>query len=98
LSTYEKESLAILLAVEQWKAYLLLAEFIILTDQRSLTHLQDQKLNTYWWQKAMTKLMGFQYIILYKKCSSNCAVDALSRKPSDTPVLSALSVALPTWL
>lgn len=41
LSTYEKESLAILLAVEQWKAYLLRAEFIINTDQRSLTHLTD---------------------------------------------------------
>lgn len=31
LSTYEKESLAILLAVEQWKSYLLPAEFIINT-------------------------------------------------------------------
>lgn len=41
LSTYEKESLAILLAVEQWKAYLLRAEFIVNTDQRSLTHLTD---------------------------------------------------------
>jgi hypothetical protein len=41
LSTYEKESLVILLAVEQWKAYLLPAEFIINTDQRSLTHLTD---------------------------------------------------------
>lgn len=29
LSTYEKESLAILLAVDQWKAYLQPAEFII---------------------------------------------------------------------
>lgn len=41
LSTYEKESLVILLAVEQWKAYLLPAEFIINTDQRSLTHLTN---------------------------------------------------------
>lgn len=48
LSTYKKESLAILLAIEQWKAYLLPAEFTILIDQRSLIHLQDQKLNTYW--------------------------------------------------
>jgi hypothetical protein len=41
LSTYEKESLAILLAVDQWKAYLLPVEFIINTDQRSLVHLTD---------------------------------------------------------
>lgn len=47
LSTYEKESLAILLAVEQWKAYLQPAEFIIHTDQRSLIHLADQQLHSY---------------------------------------------------
>lgn len=47
LSTYEKEKLVILLAIDQRKAYLLPAEFIILTDQRSLTHLTDQRLHTY---------------------------------------------------
>lgn len=98
LSTYEKESLAILLAVEKWKAYLLPTEFIIHIDQRSLVHLQDQKLNTYWQQKAMTKLMWFQYKILYKKGSTNCAVDALSRMDHTESTLAALSVALPTWL
>jgi hypothetical protein len=89
--------LAILLAVDQWKAYLLPAEFTILTDQRSLTHLQDQKLNSYWQQKAMTNLMGFQYKILYKKGTTNCAADALSRMTHSSGILSALSVALPTW-
>jgi hypothetical protein len=47
LSTYEKESLAILLAIDQWKAYLQPAEFIIHTDHKSLTHLSDQRLHTY---------------------------------------------------
>jgi hypothetical protein len=36
LSTYEKESLAILLTIDQWKSYLQPAEFVIQTDQRSL--------------------------------------------------------------
>lgn len=98
MSTYEKESLAILLAVDQWKAYLMPAEFTILTDQRSLIHLQDQKLNSYWQQKAMTKLMGFQYKILYKKGSTNCAADALLRMNHSIGILSALSFVLPTWL
>ena len=48
LSTYEKEYLAILLAVEQWRSYLQHAEFTIFTDQRSLVHLTDQRLNTPW--------------------------------------------------
>jgi hypothetical protein len=48
LSTYEKECLAILLAVEQWRSYLQFGEFIIRTDQRSLIHLDDQRLVTPW--------------------------------------------------
>jgi len=46
LSTYEK-SLANLLAIDQWKAYLQSAEFIIQIDHRSLTHLTDQRLHSY---------------------------------------------------
>jgi hypothetical protein len=58
LSTYEKESLAILMVVDHWRTYLQPAEFIIQTDQKSLIHLDDQRLNSYWQQKAMTKLLG----------------------------------------
>jgi len=48
LSTYEKESMAILLAVEYWRPYLLQSKFTIKTDQKSLIHLDDQKLHTPW--------------------------------------------------
>jgi hypothetical protein len=41
LSTYEKEYLAIILAVDQWRPYLQHDEFIIYTDQRSLSHLSE---------------------------------------------------------
>ena len=58
INIYEKEYLAILIAVEQWRSYLQLAEFIIYLDQRSLTHLNDQRLNTVWQQKVFTKLLG----------------------------------------
>lgn len=46
LSTYEKEYLAILTAVDQWRAYLQQAEFVIYTDQKSLVYLNEQRLNT----------------------------------------------------
>lgn len=60
LSTYEKEYLAIILAVEQWRPYLQHKEFTILTDQKSLIHLKVQRLSTPWQQKAFTKLLGLQ--------------------------------------
>jgi hypothetical protein len=47
LSTYEKEYLAILIAVDQWRPHLQLVEFTIFTDQKSLTHLTDQRLHTH---------------------------------------------------
>jgi hypothetical protein len=67
LSTYEKECLAILMAVEQWRPYLQHQEFVIRTDQKSLVHLEEQRLTTVWQQKAFTKLLGLQYKICYRK-------------------------------
>ena len=58
LSTYEKEYMAILLALEQWRSYLQHAEFQIITDHRSLVQLTDQRLHTPWQQKVFTKLIG----------------------------------------
>lgn len=98
LSVYEKEYLAILLAVQQWRPYLQLREFIIRTDHKSLTHLTDQRLHTDWQQKALTKLMGLQYTVQYKKGIHNGAADALSRKPVDASPLMAATVLKPVWL
>lgn len=44
LSTYKKECLAILMAVDHWRPYLHHREFTIKTDQRSLENLTDQRL------------------------------------------------------
>lgn len=99
LSTYEKESLAMLLAVDRWRPYLQAAPFTIRTDQRALAHLDEQRLSTPWQQKALTKLLGLQYTIEYKKGSTNQATDALSRHPaiSVSEVL-AITVGTPEWI
>ena len=82
LSTYEKDYLAILLAVEKWRSYLQHNEFLIWTYQQSLIHLNDQRLTTPWQHNAMTKLLGLQYKITYKKGQENVGADASSRNPS----------------
>ena len=80
LSTYEKEYMAILMAIQQWRPCLQYSEFIIYTDQRSLTQLNEQRLHTQWQQNFFTKLQGLQYKVVYKKGVENGVVDALSRK------------------
>lgn len=97
LSTYEKEYLAILLAIDQWCTYLQVGEFRIVTDQRSLAHLNDQHLHTQWQHKALTKMLGLQYVIVYRKGSENTAADALYGKPVHQETLLAVSSAKPTW-
>jgi hypothetical protein len=98
LSTYEKEYVALLLIVEQWRPYLQLREFHIYTDQKSLSYLNEQRLHTAWQQKVFTKLLGLNYRIVYKKGVDNCVVDALSRKPSLTSCCLAISSCQPQWL
>ena len=98
LSTYEKEYMAILLAVDQWRSYLQHDEFLIRTDHASLAHLTDQRLHTPWQHKVYTKLMGLQYKIVYKKGCENCVADALSRRPHPEMEISAISCCQPTWV
>ena len=99
LSAYEKECLAILLAVDHWRSYLIQGEFVLRTDQKALTYLDDQRLTTPWQQKALTKLVGLQYKLCYKKGIENRAAGALSRiQPQDNLEVIAISVTQPVWL
>lgn len=83
--------------MDHWRSYLQFGEFIIRTDQRSLIHLGDQRLATPWQQKALTKLLGLQYKLVYRKGVENRAADALSRCDSPEILqLSALSVCVPS--
>ena len=77
--------------------YLQCGEFIIYTDQRSLVHLNEQRLHTPWQQKVFTKLLGLQYKIVYKQGADNRVADALSRRSSVDQIL-AISSSTPLWL
>lgn len=97
LSTYEKECMAIIMAIHKWRAYLQNQEFIIITDHRSLLHLSDQRVTTKIQQKALLKLMDLQFRIQYKKGSNNQAADSLSRCCSHKSVM-AVAMSNPEWL
>lgn len=90
-STYAREMLAIIVAILTWRPYILGRRFTIQTDQRSLRYMLDQRILTPEQQKWMSKLVGYDYEIVYKLGKANSAADALSRV-SDSPVLNSISV------
>ncbi|XP_021596642.1 uncharacterized protein LOC110603250 [Manihot esculenta] len=86
LSTYEKEMLALVLAVQKWRPYLLGQTFIVRTDHQSLKHLWSQRITTSAQQKWLFKLMGYSFTIEYKGGKENIVVNALSRREDDEQV------------
>lgn len=58
LSVYEKEMLAIVMAVQKWRPYLIGRYFVIKTDHQSLKYLMEQRITTPSQQKWLTKFMG----------------------------------------
>jgi hypothetical protein len=85
------------MAVDKWRHYLQRGAFVIKTDHKSFTFLGDQQLQSDLQKKAMTKLMGLQFQIVYKKGAENVVVDALSRKSSILE-LAAISKVQPVWV
>ncbi|KAJ4801510.1 polyprotein [Rhynchospora pubera] len=105
MSTYEKEFLALLTAVQRWRHYLIGGPFVIKTDQISLKHLLEQKVNHMMQHKGLCKLMGMDYKIEYKKGCENRVADALSRQQGrvenqdkEVVELNAVTELIPQWV
>lgn len=96
LSIYEKELLAVLMAVERCRHYLEGGSFVIKTNHESLKFLLQQKLQTQLQRKGMTKLMGLNYVIQYRKGKKNLAANALSRCLEEGSAV-AISTIVPDW-
>ncbi|KAJ8754363.1 hypothetical protein K2173_002814 [Erythroxylum novogranatense] len=101
LSTYEKEMLALVIAVQKWRSYLLGQTFVVKTDHQSLKHLWTQRITTAAQQKWLFKLMGFDLVIKYKGGKENVVADALSRRDEQEDregEISAISCPIPNWV
>lgn len=85
-STYAKEMLAILEAIQLWRPYLLGKKFYIHTDQHSLKYFMEQRIATPEQKKWVAKLLGYNYEIIYCLGRDNSTADSLSRKQG-SPIL-----------
>ena len=97
LSIYEKEFLALIMAIEKWRPYLQRQEFIIRTDHKSLSYLTEQNLKSDLQRNAMTRLMGLHFKVVYRRGKENLVADALSRV-GHLMSIQSISVATPQWI
>ena len=82
--------------------------FTVKTDQQNLKYLLEQKIGTPVQQKWFAKLLGYNFVVEYKKGKDNLVSDALSKKvevedlsPDDDVsegVLCMVSFPTPSWL
>lgn len=77
-STYDRELLALVLALQKWKLYLLGQQFLVKTDHCSLKYLLNQRISTTEQQHLLMKLLPFDFTIIYKAGSENRVADGLS--------------------
>lgn len=79
LSTYEKELIAIIFSMKKWQRYLQGRHFVIKIDHHSLRYFLNHRANTYFQQKWVSKLIGYDYEIKYKH-GRDIVVDAFSKE------------------
>jgi hypothetical protein len=73
----------ILHVFKQWRPYLIGRNFKVKKDHDSLKYFLEQILSLEEQQKWVTKMLGYDFEIIYKKGNKNVVADALSRKDED---------------
>src|ERR1700733_295411 len=69
------------------------------TDHDRFRYFLEQRLSSEEQQKWVTKMLGYDFEIIYKKGKKNVVADALSRKDKDVEaLLCTISIIQPDWI
>ncbi|KAI5436327.1 hypothetical protein KIW84_022705 [Lathyrus oleraceus] len=79
-SVYERELMAMVIAIQKWRPYLLGKHFKVHTDQKSLKFITEQRVMGEDQQKWLSKLIGYDFEVKYKPGKENSAADSFSRQ------------------
>jgi len=93
---YEKEFMALVLSVQHWRHYLIGKSFIVFTDQKSLKNLLQQRVASCDQQCWISKLLGYQFEVIYKPGPEYKVVDSLSRMFEEKEECKML-ISSPVW-
>ena len=85
----------ILHALKKWVPYLIGRHFKVKTYHDSIKYFLEQRLSSEEQQKWVTKMLGYDFKITYKKRKQKVVADALSRKDV---FLCAISIIQPDWI
>jgi hypothetical protein len=89
----------ILHALKKWHPYLIGRHFKVKKDHDSLKYFLEQRLSLEEQQKWVTKMLGYDFEIIYKKGKKNVVADALLRKDEDVEdFLYVISIIQPDWI
>ena len=73
--------------------------FKVKNNHDSLKHFLEQKISSKEQQKWVTKMLGYEFEIIYKKWKLNFVSDALSGKNEEVEaLLCAISITQPDWI
>ncbi|XP_071939935.1 uncharacterized protein [Coffea arabica] len=79
-STYDKELMALVRALQTCQHYLRPREFVLHTDHESLKHIKSQDKLSKRHARWITFIDSFTFVLKYKTGKSNAVADALSRR------------------
>lgn len=79
-STYDNEMKTILHITNTWQPYLIWRLFQIKSNHHSMNYFLKQLFSSREQHKWVTKTLGYDHEIFYKKCKYNVMVDVLSKK------------------